>query len=57
MTFIKNNREMAVLTVVLIGLFVMAASIGSSVRGAQAWAYSTISPARSAHIVIASFIK
>jgi hypothetical protein len=57
MTFIKNNREMIMLTVFLIGLFVMAASIGASVRGTQAWAYSIMSPVRSAHLLIASFLK
>ena len=57
MNFIKNNREMVVLTVAVIGLFVMAASIGASDRGGQAWAYSTLTLGSSVARFLASFIK
>lgn len=33
MTFIKNNREIIVLTLVIVGMFVMAAAIGIDFRG------------------------
>jgi hypothetical protein len=39
MTFIKDNREIFVLSAVVIGLFVMAAAIGVNVRGGQPWAF------------------
>ena len=57
MNFIKDNREMAVVVLVIVGLFTMAASVGVGIRGSQAWVYSTLSFANSTHALIASFIK
>lgn len=57
MNFIKDNREMAVVALVIVGLFIMAAGVGVGVRGSRAWAYSTLSFANSTHALIASFIK
>lgn len=39
MTFIKDNREMLVLSAVVIGLFVMAFAVGYNFRGGQPWAF------------------
>lgn len=39
MEFVKDNREMLILSVVVIGLLVMASAIGYDYRGGQPWAY------------------
>lgn len=39
MDFIKNNREMVVLTVIIIGLFAMATAIGYDFRGGNPWLF------------------
>ena len=39
MNFIKNNREVVVLILVIVGVFVMASTIGYNFRGGNAWVF------------------
>lgn len=39
MTFIKNNREMVVLTLVVVGMFAGVCFVAYTIRGGQPWLY------------------
>lgn len=43
MKFVKNNREVIVLALVIAAVFVGVAGIAEGTRGGQAWLYNSVS--------------